>query len=60
MTKNDTSVGSPCIGLCQYNEEEYCEGCFRSYKEISEWAMMSNEEKAKVIDIIPSRMKQSL
>ena len=54
MSEFDNNAESPCVGVCQYNEEEFCAGCFRSAKEISEWAMMSKEEKLKVIEILPS------
>ena len=57
MSNESQNIESPCVGVCQYNEEEFCAGCFRSSKEISEWAMMSKEEKLKVIEILPSRME---
>ena len=56
-TNIKVNISTPCIGVCQYNEEEFCAGCFRSSKEISEWATMSKEEKLKVIEILPSRME---
>ena len=57
MSDKSQYVESPCVGVCQYNEEELCAGCFRSAKEISEWATMSKEEKLKIIEILPSRME---
>ena len=57
MSELDNNAESPCVGVCQYNEEEFCAGCFRSSEEISEWAMMSKEEKLKVIEILPSGME---
>jgi predicted Fe-S protein YdhL (DUF1289 family) len=49
---------SPCIGVCQYSEEDLCCGCFRTSKEISQWADMTTEEKKKVISLLPSRMEE--
>ena len=57
MSGDKLNVESPCVGVCQYNDEESCAGCFRSAQEISEWATMSNEEKLKVIEVLPSRME---
>ena len=28
---------SPCVGVCQYNDEDLCSGCFRTSEEISKW-----------------------
>jgi len=44
---------SPCIGVCQYNEEELCSGCFRNSTEISQWVDMTIEEKKKIISLLP-------
>jgi len=49
---------SPCIGVCQYNEEELCSGCFRTSQEISKWFDMTIDEKKKIIDLLPSRMEE--
>jgi len=49
---------SPCIGVCQYNDEELCSGCFRSSIEIAEWFDMSVKERKKIINLLPSRMKK--
>ncbi|KRO77640.1 DUF1289 domain-containing protein [Methylophilaceae bacterium] len=54
----DQTVESPCVGVCQYNDEEFCSGCFRTAYEISEWSMMSKETKRKVIELLPSRMEE--
>ena len=54
---NDDNL-SPCVGICQYNEEDLCSGCFRTSKEISQWFDMTQEEKKKVISLLPSRMEE--
>ena len=49
---------SPCVGVCQYNDEDLCGGCFRSSKEISQWFSMTMEEKKKVINSLTTRMEE--
>tara|TARA_B110000238_G_scaffold128353_1_gene138531 strand:- start:1254 stop:1439 length:186 start_codon:yes stop_codon:yes gene_type:complete len=49
---------SPCVGVCQYNDEDLCSGCFRSSKEISQWFSMTMEEKKKVINSLTTRMEE--
>ena len=51
-------IDSPCVGVCQYNDEELCQGCFRTSYEITAWIDMTNEEKSQVIQLIPSRMEK--
>ena len=51
-------IDSPCVGICQYNDEEVCQGCFRTSDEITAWFDMTNEEKSQVIQLIPSRMEE--
>ena len=57
MSEINQNADSPCVGVCQYNEEELCSGCFRTAEEISNWAMMSKEDILKVIEILPSIME---
>ena len=49
---------SPCVGICQYNEEDLCIGCFRTSEEISQWFNMTTKEKKKVISFLPARMEE--
>jgi len=48
---------SPCVGVCQYNDEDLCSGCFRTSKEISQWSAMPIKEKKRIINLLPSRME---
>tara|TARA_B100000768_G_C11274051_1_gene374906 strand:- start:237 stop:419 length:183 start_codon:yes stop_codon:yes gene_type:complete len=54
---NDEDL-SPCVGICQYNKEDLCSGCFRTSIEITQWVDMTLEEKKKVISLLPSRMEE--
>lgn len=42
----DTTVPSPCIAICQMDEDsQYCIGCHRTLDEIREWMIMTAEQK---------------
>jgi len=49
---------SPCIGVCQYNNEEVCSGCFRTVEEISQWTTISGEEREKIMGELDARMEE--
>lgn len=49
---------SPCIGVCQYNNEEVCSGCFRTVEEISQWTTISGEEREKIMGELDARMEK--
>jgi len=40
---------SPCIKICQLDEKEYCLGCGRSKKEISNWTSYTNFEREEIL-----------
>jgi len=46
---------SPCISLCHLNEEGVCIGCKRTLEEISEWSILSNYEKKKILEDLKYR-----
>ena len=56
--KNQSTVESPCVGVCQYNDEEVCQCCFITSQEITDWFDMSNAEKEKIITLLPVRMEE--
>mgnify|MGYP001373311928 CR=1 FL=1 len=51
-------INSPCVGVCQYNNEEVCSGCFRTVDEISKWTTISNDEREKIMGELDSRMEK--
>ena len=54
--KQDTSVPSPCVALCQMdNKSGLCIGCHRNIGEIREWMILTREEKLDILDKIESR-----
>lgn len=49
-------VDSPCVQVCVVHpQERICTGCYRSIDEITRWSKMSNEERALLVQELPSR-----
>lgn len=55
----DYSVPSPCIAICEFNDQGLCKGCLRSGDEIRDWIIMSREQKLQVLDLIAERRLSS-
>ncbi|SKA85857.1 hypothetical protein SAMN02745130_02644 [Thiothrix eikelboomii] len=52
----DTSVPSPCIGVCWLNNQTgWCEGCWRSGDEIRDWLIMTREQKLQLLQVLEQR-----
>ena len=52
----DRSIPSPCISVCQIDEEtNFCIGCYRDIDEIRDWIIMSAEEKTAVLERVADR-----
>ena len=51
-------ISSPCVGICQYNKEEVCSGCFRTADEISQWTTISDSEREKITNELDARMEK--
>ncbi|MDC0423269.1 DUF1289 domain-containing protein [Methylophilaceae bacterium] len=51
-------ISSPCVGVCQYNNEEICSGCFRTVEEISQWTKISDVEREKIMGELDARMEK--
>ncbi len=41
----DAEVRSPCINVCVLDDEDVCEGCYRSIEEIRDWQAMDNDAR---------------
>ncbi|MFT6372839.1 MAG: putative Fe-S protein YdhL (DUF1289 family) [Gammaproteobacteria bacterium] len=54
----DHSVPSPCVKVCQFSGNDFCDGCYRNIDEIREWIIMSREQKLLTLDNISSRKQQ--
>lgn len=55
---SDVAVKSPCISVCLLNENDVCEGCYRSAQEITDWSILSNLEKQQVMVKVRERFRQ--
>ena len=51
-------ISSPCVGVCQYNNEEVCSGCFRTVEEISQWTTISDSEREMIMSQLDARMEK--
>lgn len=49
------SAESPCVKICQIDDQGLCRGCFRSLEEIGRWMMMSDEERLRTNQLCRQR-----
>ena len=53
------AVLSPCIGICNLDNDGLCEGCLRSSAEISRWSQMNDDERLRIMEIVlPDRQSR--
>ena len=45
----DEELKSPCVSVCVLDDDDVCMGCYRSAAEITDWVMLTNEEKREVL-----------
>ncbi len=53
------AVRSPCINICELNEDNVCIGCYRTGQEISRWGKMTSEEQLAVMKKVHQRESES-
>lgn len=41
---------SPCVDICELNNDDICTGCFRSLDEIGLWSGYSDQDKRRVLE----------
>ena len=46
---------SPCISICVLDEQDICQGCYRSALEITDWMMASAEQKCEILKCASQR-----
>lgn len=46
---------SPCISICVLDDDDICQGCFRSAAEITDWFMISTQEKREILERAKNR-----
>jgi len=48
------------MNICVINAESgYCQGCFRTIEEISEWPKLSPDDRARIIQQLDRRRQDS-
>lgn len=60
VTKPINRPIDPCQAVCRFDENDVCIGCFRQRAEVNNWRFMSNEEKAKVVEVVTPKIKARL
>ena len=50
---------SPCISICSLDENDVCEGCFRSGNEIVDWFTADDERKREILEVTAQRRSES-
>ena len=49
-------VKSPCIAVCKIDYESgYCIGCKRTIEEITNWSILSDQQKKKILTKVKSK-----
>lgn len=56
MTTFFRAVLSPCIGVCQLDDDGLCAGCHRTSAEIARWPHMNDDERLHLMErVLPAR-----
>lgn len=50
---------SPCISVCVLDEEDICQGCWRSAREITDWMTLNGDGKRAVLKKASERFQAS-
>lgn len=46
---------SPCVSICVLDENDICQGCYRSADEITDWFVSTPEQKRTVLQLAEER-----
>ncbi len=56
MTCQYRAVLSPCIGICNIDDDGLCAGCHRTGDEIAAWSAMNDDVRLRLMeDVLPQR-----
>ena len=50
---------SPCISICSLDQNDVCEGCFRTSNEIADWFAADDDRKREILEASPPRRKDA-
>jgi predicted Fe-S protein YdhL (DUF1289 family) len=49
-------IQSPCIKICVIHPtERLCTGCFRNLEEIGQWSQLTDQDRNRIMNELPSR-----
>ncbi|MCH9852776.1 MAG: DUF1289 domain-containing protein [Alphaproteobacteria bacterium] len=48
---------SPCVGVCQLDNHDYCIGCLRHRDEITLWISLDNEKRLVILQELKQRRR---
>jgi len=48
-------VQSPCVNVCELNDQDLCVGCLRTLDEIGRWSGADAHERLVILDAIAKR-----
>lgn len=51
-------VPSPCVDVCELDDNNLCMGCFRHSDEIMAWPSLDSEGKRKILGNIEQRRRR--
>ena len=52
-------IKSPCVDICQYDENQICIGCKRTKTEAKTWWRLTDEEKLQIIEDVKKRKSEN-
>lgn len=59
-SRSPSVVISPCIKVCVMDDAtNLCTGCGRTLEEIARWGVMADEERERIMAVLPERMAQA-
>lgn len=56
---SEPQVSSPCVSICFLDQEDICQGCYRSALEITDWAMLDDAGKRAVLALCARRARDA-
>jgi predicted Fe-S protein YdhL (DUF1289 family) len=49
------SVESPCLSVCELDENNVCKGCFRTLEEIGRWPLANDIQRKEFLRLSKAR-----
>lgn len=50
---------SPCVSICALDQNDVCEGCYRTGDEIVDWFTADDTRKQEILEAIAQRRKEA-